>query len=294
MVKPAPFRYHDPCTVAETVELLGEHGSEAMLLAGGQSLVPLLNLRLARPVRLVDINRVSELDELRTDGGSLVIGALTRQRRLEDGPLAAGAWEVLSEAVRQMGHQAIRQRGTVGGSLAHADPAAELPAAVWALGGRLLVRGPRGDRELPAPEFFRDAHRTGMAADELLVRLRVPAWSAPSGGAFCEVGRRPGGVAQVGVAAAVALDEQGRIGRAGVVVAGAARVPVPAGDVVAGLLGQAPSTELVTRLAAEFAAGLAPPTDQHGSADYRRQLVRHLLPRAVERASSRAAARAAA
>lgn len=281
-MKPAPFAYHDPRTVAETLDLLAGYADEAKLLAGGQSLVPMLNLRLARPALLVDINGVADLDHLRDDG-ELVVGALTRQRVLERSPLAVGAWGLLPDALRHVGHAHIRNRGTVGGSLAHADPAAELPAAACALGARMVVHGPSGVREVPAESFFRGYFTTAVAPDELLGEIRVPRWPARSGGAFVEVARRHGDFAQIGVAAAVALGDDGAVVRAGIAVAGAATEPVLASAVTEGLLGHEPTAALVEQLAASFAAGLTPPSDLHGSSAYRRGLVTHLLPRAVER-----------
>ena len=281
-MKPAPFDYFDPTTVEETLGLLGEFGDEAKLLAGGQSLLPMLNLRLARPSKLVDINGVTALAHLGTDGDDLLIGALTRQRTLEDADLPDGAWSVLPRALHHVGHVHIRNRGTVGGSITHADPAAELPAAFCALGARMVIRGPSGEREVPAEAFFRGYFTTAVGPDELLTAIRVPPWPTRSGAAFVEVARRHGDFAQVGVAAAVAIGDEGEVRRAGIAVAGVATEPVIAVAVVDGLVGQQPAAALVEQLAAEFAAGLTPPADLHGTAEYRRQLVRHLLPRAVD------------
>ncbi len=283
-MKPAPFEYDDPTTVEEALRLVGEFGDEAKVLAGGQSLMPMLNLRLARPSRLVDINGVADIDHLRVDDGTLVIGALTRQRTLESSDLASGAWALLREALHHVGHVPIRNRGTVGGSIAHADPAAELPAAVCALGGRMVVRGPAGERQVPADAFFRGYFTTDVGPDEMLTEIRIPEWPTRSGAAFLEVARRHGDFAQIGVAAAVALGDDGTVTRAGIAVAGAATEPVFATGVVGGILGRLPGTPPAEQLTGEFAAGLNPPSDLHGSAEYRRQLVRHLLPRAVDEA----------
>jgi carbon-monoxide dehydrogenase medium subunit len=242
----------------------------------------MLNLRLARPSALVDINGVAVLAHLDTDGDDLVVGALTRQRVLEDAAALEGAWSLLPLALHHVGHVHIRNRGTVGGSIAHADPAAELPAAFCALGSRMVVRGPSGQREVPADAFFQGHFTTAVGPDELLTEVRVPRWPTRSGAAFVEVARRHGDFAQVGVAAVVAIGDGGEVRKAGIAVAGVASAPVTATAVVEGLVGQQPATALVEQLAADFAAGLTPPTDLHGSADYRRQLVRHLLPRAVD------------
>ena len=217
-MKPAPFDYFDPTTVEETLGLLGEFGDEAKLLAGGQSLMPMLNLRLARPSKLVDINGVTALAHLGTDGDDLLIGALTRQRTLEDADLPDGAWSLLPRALHHVGHVHIRNRGTVGGSIAHADPAAELPAAFCALGARMVIRGPSGEREVPAETFFRGYFTTAVGPDELLTAIRVPPWPTRSGAAFVEVARRHGDFAQVGVAAALAIGDEGEVRRAGIAV----------------------------------------------------------------------------
>jgi carbon-monoxide dehydrogenase medium subunit len=281
-VKPAPFDYYDPTTIEETLGLLGEYGDEAKLLAGGQSLIPMLNFRLARPSRLIDINTVAGLDHLHSDDGVLVIGALTRQRTLERSELADGSWALLPAALGNVGHAHIRNRGTVGGSIAHADPAAELPAAVCALGGRMIIRGAGGEREVAADEFFQGIFTTAIEPDEMLTEIRIPQWPGRSGAAFLEVSRRHGDFAQIGVAAAVALGDDGTVARAGLAVSGAATQPVPATGVADGLLGQQPTAPLVEQLTEQFVAGLTPPSDLHGTTDYRRQLVRHLIPRAVD------------
>jgi carbon-monoxide dehydrogenase medium subunit len=289
-VKPAPYDYYDPMTVQEAIGLLNEFGDEAKLLAGGQSLVPMLNFRLARPSQLVDINNVTELDYVRRDDGVLVIGALTRQRSLERSELADGAWALLPEALHNIGHVHIRNRGTIGGSLSHADPAAELPAAVSALGGRMVLRGQEGEREIAADAFFDGFFTTALAPNEILTEIRIPAWPARSGSAFLEVSRRHGDFAQVGVAAAIALDDDGRVIQGGLALAGVGGEPVCATAVIDRLVGEQPTSQLIGELTEEFVAGLTPPSDLHGSADYRRQLARHLVPRALDESVRRALA----
>ena len=202
-MKPAPFRYARPATAAEAVALLASGGGEAKLLAGGQSLVPLLNMRLVRPVVLVDLNGARELERIdpAPDGG-LVLGSLVRHADLAEAPLVRERAPLLAEAARHVGHTAIRNRGTLGGSLAHADPAAELPAALLALDATLGLLGPRGMRRVAAGEFFRGLLVTALAEDELLAEVTVPA--APRGWGFAEIARRPGDFALAGVA--VSLD----------------------------------------------------------------------------------------
>ncbi|WP_198588472.1 FAD binding domain-containing protein [Geodermatophilus chilensis] len=294
-MKPAPFDYLAPTGVEETLDVLQEYGDEAKVLAGGQSLVPMLNFRLARPAVLVDLNQVAGLDGIQAEDGALRIGATTRQRSLErhvSSRPAGGPEDLLRQALGYIGHPQIRARGTVGGSLAHADPAAELPAAVSALGATLVIRSAEGTREVPPEEFFEGFFTTSLAADELLTEIRLPPWPEGTRGAFLEVSRRRGDFAQVAVAAVVTVAD-GRITRAGLAVAGAAPSTVQAHSVVDGLVGSEPDTGVIAELAGNFAAQLDPPPDTHGPAEYRRHLARHLLQRAIAQATGLAGPRAA-
>ncbi|SFL40028.1 FAD binding domain-containing protein [Geodermatophilus ruber] len=295
-MKPAPFDYLAPTTIEETLDVLAEHGDEAKVLAGGQSLVPMLNFRLARPAVLVDINHVAGLDGIEVAADSLTLGAAVRQRALETrlpGQLPRpSAWGLLPEAVGYVGHQQIRARGTLGGSLAHADPAAELPAAVTALGATLCLRSADGQREVGPDEFFEGFFTTCLAPEELLVAIRVPAWPAGTGTSFLEVSRRRGDFAQVAVAAAITVAD-GRITRAGIALAGVAGGTVHARELEDGLVGQAPAAGTFAELAADYAATLDPPPDVHGPAEYRRALAAHLLERALTEATGRSSAAAA-
>jgi carbon-monoxide dehydrogenase medium subunit len=288
-VKPAPFDYLAPTTVEETLALLREHGEDAKVLAGGQSLVPMLNFRLARPAVLLDINRVAGLDGLEVRDGELRIGAMTRQRAVETRlPVTSstdGAWGVLRKAAGYIGHSQIRARGTVGGSLAHADPAAELPAAVSALGATLLVQSAGGSREVAPEDFFEGFFTTSLSDEELLTGIRVPSWPTQTRSSFQEVSRRRGDFAIVAVAAVVALSE-GLVTRAGVALAGAASGTLQASSVIDGLVGQAPDTRTIREMAGDFAADLDPPADNHGPVEYRRHLARRLLERALIEATA--------
>jgi CO/xanthine dehydrogenase FAD-binding subunit len=202
-VKPAPFAYEEPRSVEETLSLLARYGDEAKVLAGGQSLIPLLNFRLARPERLVDVNRIDELAHIRRRDGVLHIGALTRMASLERSPLVAERWPLLVEAARLVGHPQIRSRGTVGGSVAHADPAAELPAALAALGASFHAASQRGSRVIAADEFFITHLTTALEPDELLVEITVPPLPPPSGVAIVEHARVHGDFALGGSAVVV-------------------------------------------------------------------------------------------
>ncbi len=197
-MKPPRFEYHAPGDVDEALALLGRYGGEAKLLAGGQSLMPLLNFRLSRPAALVDLNGIRSLAYIEEDGGHVRLGAMTRQRTIEFSPVVRRRLPLLAEATALVGHLPIRTRGTIGGSLAHADPSAEYPAILAALDGTVVVRGPRGERVLTAAELFRSYLATSLGADEMLVEVRLPAMPAGAGFAFEEFSRRHGDFAIVG------------------------------------------------------------------------------------------------
>ncbi len=290
-MKPPPFEYADPRSVDEVVALLGELGDEAKVLAGGQSLVPLLNFRLARPRYLIDINRVAELDYIRPLDGGLVIGALTRQRSVERSALVRERCPLLFEAIQQVGHVQIRNRGTIGGSLAHADPAAELPAVVTALGGQLQVRGPSGERMLTPDEFFVSYLTTALAPDELLTAVVLPGWPAGTGSSFQEFSRRAGDFAIVGVAAILALDDAGRVERVGLALTGVGGRPFDAAALASSALrGELPEAQRLRVVAEQVGAAVEPDSDIHAPADYRKHLANVLTLRALTTAARRARA----
>ncbi len=289
-MKPAPFAYQAPASLEAALELLARHGGEAKILAGGQSLIPVMNFRLAEPALLVDINRLSELDFIRADeDGTLRIGAMARQRRLERDPLVAARAPLLHEAMPFIAHPQIRNRGTFGGSLAHADPAAELPALAVALGARLRLRRAGGDRWVEAGDFFAGLFTTALAPDEMLVEAAIPPSSARTGWAFLEIARRHGDYAQVGLAARVTLDESGRCREARLVFLSVGDGPVEARAAARGLAGEE-LTAAALDAAAETAARdeMEPRSDVHASAEFKRHLARVLTRRALCLAADRA------
>lgn len=292
-MKPPPFRYHDPRTVQEALSLLKTHGDGAKILAGGQSLVPMLNLRLARPSVLVDINRVAGLAYVRRENGELAIGALARQADVEASDLAARAQPLLVEALGFVGHLQIRNRGTVAGSLAHADPAAELGAVWTCLDGRFRIAGAGGVREVGPDEFFVSYFTTAIQPDELLVEVRLPALAPRSGTAFVEAARRHGDFALVAVACCIRLEPGGAIAEARLGLAGVGPVPVRAREAEALLRGARPAADLLAEAGRRVQAALEPDSDVHATADYRRHLagvlVRRALTLALERARGGAA-----
>jgi len=282
-MKPPAFRYFAPSTLEEALELRAEHGSDSAVLAGGQSLVPLLNLRLAFPAVVIDLGRVEELSGIRSAAGVLAVGAMTRQREVERSDLVRERAPLVAQAVRQIGHPAIRNRGTIGGSLAHADPAAELPAAAVALGAELVVRSTSGERAIPADGFFRSYLTTALEPDELLVEVRLP--TVTGGSSFHEVARRYGDFALVGAAAVVDVNG-GAIRDARLVLMGVGPKPVRATAAEAMLRNLQPSEAAFTEAARHAVAGLEPTSDIHASSDYRRRAAAVLARRALVEAAS--------
>src|SRR5438552_4819064 len=287
-MKPPRFDYLIPRSIDETLDVLARHGDEAKVLAGGQSLVPLLSFRLVRPAYLVDLNDVGGLEGIRLDDGHLAIGAMTRQRAVETSPLVRQRCPLLAEAMPQIGHVQIRNRGTIGGSLAHADPASELPAVVAALDGELVLRSARGQRMLKPEQFFVTYLTTAAAPDELLVEVRVPVTPPRTGSAFLEVSRRHGDFALVGVAATVTVDEAGVCTACALALTGVGPTPVVARDAVRTLVGVRPTPAAFEDVGRRVAESIQPHGDLHASSEYRAHLARVLSRRAPARPAERA------
>jgi carbon-monoxide dehydrogenase medium subunit len=289
-MKPAPFRYVAAESLAAALALKAEHGDDARFLAGGQSLVPAMNFRLAQPAVVVDINPLAELDFVRAAGdGAVRIGALTRNRTLERDPLVAARQPLIREAVPHVAHPQIRNRGTLGGNLAHADPASELPAVLLALDARLRVQSARGERWIAAREFFRGVFTTALRADELLAEIELPGLPPRAGTCFMEVARRRGDYAMMGVAAIVALDADGRCTHARLAYCNAGDTPVGAGAAQA-LVGGAIGGSEIDAVAAAAQRELDPPGNVHASKAFQRHLAGVLTRRALQAAVNRAGA----
>jgi carbon-monoxide dehydrogenase medium subunit len=287
-MKPPRFEYEAPGSVAEALALLERHGDEAKVLAGGQSLAPMLNFRLVRPQVLVDLNEIADLAGIREVDGTLAIGAMTRQRAVEMSEVVRRRCPLLAAAMPQIGHVQIRNRGTIGGSLAHADPAAELPAVVAALDGRLVVRGPAGERVLTTEQFFVSYLTTALETGELLVEVRLPIAAPRTGAAFVEVSRRHGDFALVGVAATVTLDETGVCVGCALALTGVGPTPIVARAAASRIIGARPTPVMLEEAGRWAAADLRPDSDLHASTEYRQEvagvLTRRALGHAVERA----------
>lgn len=291
-MKPAPFAYHRPDTVEEALATLAAHGADAKPLAGGQSLIPAMNFRLARPAVLVDLNGISELAYLRADAEGTRVGAMTRQRLAERDDLIGRSAPLLAEALPHVAHAQIRNRGTIGGSVAHADPAGEIGAVLLALGARFVLRGSTARRTVPADAFSTGLFETALAPGELLVEVVIPPAAPRTGWSFLEVARRHGDYALAGVAVTVTLDDAGRCRDPRIALLGVAEGPVLAARAAKALAGERPA-EKVFKEAAGVAAhkDIDPPSDIHATAAYRRQLVAVLTRRALAVACERGAAR---
>jgi aerobic carbon-monoxide dehydrogenase medium subunit len=286
-MKLPPVEYEAPTTVAEAIDLLAEHGDEASVLAGGQSLIPLLALRLARPEVLIDINGIDELSGVSAADGHVAIGAVTREYVAEESGTVADTLPLLAAALPLIGHEAIRSRGTIGGSLAHADPAAELPAVARALDAEFVVRGASGTRVIPAAQWFDGYLTTSRRPDELLAEVRFPAAGPGTGVSFEEVARRHGDFAIVGLAASLMFSD-GVISDARLAFAGVSDVPVRATAAEELLAGERPSAELFDEAARRATEDLDPPADLHGSSDYRKTVAAAVVRRGLRAAADNA------
>jgi len=292
-LKPAAFEYHRPESVGEALHLLADIGDEGKILAGGQSLIPVMNFRLAQPAVLIDVNRLTELDHVSEEAdGTLRLGAMVRQARLEREAAVARRSPLLAEAIPHVAHPQIRNRGTVGGSLAHADPAAELPAVMVALDARFRLARAGGERWVAAGDFYRGLFTTALEADEMLVEVEIPPRPGDAGACFLETSRRHGDYAMAGVAVRTTVDGDGRLGQSRLVFLSVGDVPVEvaAGQVTAG---EPPSEELFASVARAAAAELDTVADIHASAEYRRHLAEVLARRALAKAAQRAAGESA-
>ena len=286
-MKPAAFQYHRPRTIDDALALLKEVGEDGKILAGGQSLMPLMNFRLAQPAHVIDINFIDGLDYIKSENGFIKIGCLARQSRLLGDSLVRQRCPLLADALAYVGHEQTRNRGTFCGSLAHADPAAELPAVLLALDGSVTVGNSTGKREIAARDFFHSYLTTALASDEMVLEASVPEQPGRAGSSFVEFARRFGDFAIVGVAVVLVPDKE-RIADASIALTGVGDRPWRARDIEAMLVGQTGSTDLFGRIGAEVAARINPSSDIHASESYRRALASVLTRRALAEAWGRA------
>ena len=291
-MKPVAFDYIAPETFADAVALLAEHGDDARPLAGGQSLMPMLALRLARPAVVVDLNRVGGLAHITCEGDEIVIGAMTRQAALLRSPLIRETLPLLAKALAEVGHPPTRTRGTIGGSLSHADPAAEIPTIMVALDARMVIAGPRSERAIAAADFLEGPLQTNLATGELLRAIRIPVPRA-NGAAFIELARRRGDFAIIETAVHLAIDANGTCAEACVVLGAVGPTPLRCEAVEAALTGRRLSPSLLAEAAKAVPTGQFVMHSHHASLDYRIRVAPVVVRRALETAARRAGAGAA-
>ena len=280
-MKPAPFTYHAATSLEDVFAVLDTHGDDAKILAGGQSLGPMMNMRLAQPAHIVDVNRLPDLDFVREDGGRLEIGALTRHHTVATSERVAERCPVLAAAARTVGHYAIRQRGTFGGSLAHADPAAQFPLIAVLLDAEITVASARGSRTVPASAFFLSIFTTALEADEMVLHVRFPPVLRGEGWGYRQESRRVGDFAIVAVAATLVLEADGRVGGLRLALGGVGDRPVSLTEEASELAGCQPDEAWVARAATWAAGRIEPAADPRVPVEYRRELTAVLVRRAL-------------
>jgi carbon-monoxide dehydrogenase medium subunit len=281
---PAPFTYHRATTVSDALELLQQHADTGKVIAGGHSLLPIMKLRLAQPEHLIDITGIDELRSISVEGDTVTIGALVTHRELATSAELAESVPLIPAMANLVGDQQVRNMGTIGGVLAHADPAADYPAGMLALDVTVLATGPAGDREIPIGEFFQGFLTTALASDELLTAVRVPVLAASTGSAYEKLANPASGYATVGVAVVVTRGDGGAIADIRVGITGATDVAYRATAVEDTLRGTAPDAEGIKAAASHAADGVQMLDDKHAPADYRARVTRNLTRRAIERA----------
>ncbi|MFQ5740863.1 MAG: FAD binding domain-containing protein [Acidobacteriota bacterium] len=285
---PRAFEYLVPRTLTEAVTFLQQYGDKAKILAGGHSLIPMMKLRLATPDYLIDINQISELNYIRESDGYLRIGALTREVALEESDLIQSKYRILWDTTRVIADPQVRNLATVGGNLAHGDPANDHPATMLALGARLQTTGPDGERTLPVEDFFTDFLTTALQAHEILTEIQVPIPAPGSGGAYLKIERRAGDFATAGVAVQLTLDRAGLCREAGIGLTNVGTAPIKARQAEQAIRGRRPDEATVNEAAALAAAAARPQADLRGSEEYKRAMVKELTRRALALAVKRA------
>jgi aerobic carbon-monoxide dehydrogenase medium subunit len=287
MSVPAAFDYHSATSVDEAIALLQQYGDEAKLLAGGHSLLPTMKLRLAQPGHLIDLGRIDGLAYIREDDGVVAVGAMTRYVDIERSEVLKKHFALLPEGVAQIGDAQVRNRGTIGGSIAHSDPAADTPGIVLALKAEIVAKGPNGVRTIKADDFFMDLFQTALQPDEVITEIRFPKPPVRTGSAYMKLANKASHYAVVGCAAVVTLDSNGTCTSASVVITGASVKPTRANSVEAGLVGKKLDEATIANAASHAADGLELVSDIHGSQEYRAQMATVLARRAIARALER-------
>jgi aerobic carbon-monoxide dehydrogenase medium subunit len=285
---PSAFDYHAPNTLAEAIGLLDQHGDEAKVLSGGQSLLPLLKLRLGYATHLVDIGNIPGLEYVKEEGGFLKIGGATRESFLEHSDLVRAKYPILIDTAAVIADPIVRNRATVGGNLAHGDPANDHPATMIALGATVVATGKKGERTIPVQGFFTGLFTTALAPDEIVTEIRVPVPPPRSGGAYCKLERKVGDFATAGSAVQLSLGGKGEVTHAGIALTNAGPTPVNATAAAAHLAGSKPTDAVIAETAKMAADAASPTADRRGSVTYKREMARVLTERAIKKALQRA------
>ena len=288
---PSAFDYHAPASVPEAIALLSRFGESAKVISGGQSLLPLLKLRLGTAEHLVDIGRIAGLEYVREEGGSLRIGGRTRESVLERSEIVQTRFPILLDTARVIADPLVRNRATVGGNLAHGDPANDHPATMLALRATVVAQGPNGERTIPIDRFFTGLFATALAADEILTEIRIPVPPNRSGGAYMKLERKVGDYATAAAAAQVTLDGAGNFTEVGLALTNAGPVPVRASAAEDVLLGKRADDARIAEAARRAAEAASPTADRRGSVEYKREMARVLAVRALKKAVERAGGR---
>jgi carbon-monoxide dehydrogenase medium subunit len=285
---PAPFDYHSPATLDEALALLAQHGDKAKILAGGQSLLPMLKLRLGQASVLVDIGRVPGLEYIKEEAGTLKIGAATRESALERSELIRSKYQILLDTASVIADPLVRNRATVGGNLAHSDPANDHPATMLALGATIVARGPKGERTIPIAEFFTGTFSTALAPNEILTEIRIPIPPPRSGGAYRKLERKVGDFATAAAAVQLTLGAGGEVAQVGIGLTAMGEVPIKATDAERFLKGKKTNGAAITEASRRAAAAAEPTADRRGAVEYKREMARVLTERALRLAIQRA------
>lgn len=288
---PALFDYHAPSTLSDAISLLTRLGPDAKIMTGGQSLLPLLKLRLGQVSDLVDLGRVPGLEYIKEEGGFLKIGGGTREATLERTDIIASKYPILLDTARVIADPIVRNRATVGGNLAHGDPANDHPATMLALGASVVARGPKGERTIPIGEFFKGLFTTALAHDEILTEIRIPIPPARSGGAYVKLERKVGDFATAGAAVQITMGKGDTVERAGIGLTNAAPTPVKATEAEKYLVGKKPDAAVIAETARLAAKATSPTADRRGAVDYKREMARVLTMRALKLAVDRTGGR---
>jgi carbon-monoxide dehydrogenase medium subunit len=288
---PSPFDYHAPATVSEAVALLRQYGEGAKVLSGGQSLLPMLKLRVGQASHLVDIGRIAGLEYLKEDGGMLRIGGRTRESELERSEVVRARYPILLDTARVIADPLVRNRATVGGNLAHGDPGNDHPATMLALGAQVVAVGPGGERVIPIDKFFLGLFQTALAPDEILTEIRIPTPPPRSGGAYVKLERKVGDYATAAAAAQVTLSASGAMERVGLALTNAGPTPVKAAAAEAHLRGKKPDAAAIGEAARLAAQATSPQADRRGAVEYKREMARVMAQRALQAAVQRAGGR---